>query len=119
MLMVQFEVAKRICARPPDLNLLALSVQAYGRPKFIRKVSKNFFQPRPKVDSAIIKITDISDEWFRKNKIDEKKFFELARRAFGQKRKMLRHSLKLPKSDFGKKRPQELALEDWAKIISA
>src|SRR3990167_7847184 len=62
VLMVQYEVAKRICAKPPEMNLLALSVQAYGQPKFIRKVSRG-------------------------------KIWELTRRAFQQKRKMLRHSL--------------------------
>ncbi len=129
VLMIQYEVAKRICARPPSMNpvrgrgsngmnLLALSVQAYGKPKFIRKVSKNFFHPRPKVDSAIIKISDISRNFFKNNNIDEKKFFTLARRAFRQKRKMLRRSISIPKSDFGMRRPEELSLEDWVKILN-
>ncbi|MDP3784528.1 MAG: 16S rRNA (adenine(1518)-N(6)/adenine(1519)-N(6))-dimethyltransferase RsmA [bacterium] len=119
VLMVQYEVAKRICARPPEMNLLALSVQAYGLPKFIRKVSRGNFSPPPKVDSGVIKISDISDGWFRRNKIKPKKFFGLARRAFQQKRKMLRHSLK--NLDFPKnyltKRPEELSLEEWINVI--
>src|SRR3989338_2999830 len=37
-LMVQKEVAERICARPPHMNLLALSVQAFGKPKMLFRV---------------------------------------------------------------------------------
>ncbi len=132
VLMVQYEVAKRICARVPDMNLLALSVQAYGRPEIIRKVFAGSFHPRPKVDSAIIRISDISDEWFTKNKIDPKKLFALARLAFSQKRKMLRHSIgkkiNLPEKHarnatyniaggYQTMRPEELSLENWLQLI--
>jgi len=57
VLMVQKEVAQRICAKPPRMSLLAISVQFYAEPKIISFVSKKSFWPRPKVDSAIIKIT--------------------------------------------------------------
>ncbi len=120
VLMVQYEVAKRICAKPPEMNLLALSVQAYGRPKFLRKVPRGNFSPPPKVDSGVIKISGISDGWFRKNKISEKRFFEILRRAFQQKRKMLRNSIgnfNLPKK-YQNRRPQELSLQDWKKLIN-
>ncbi len=49
VLMVQKEVAERICAKPPRMNLLALSVQAYAEPEIIRRVSKNFFRLRLKL----------------------------------------------------------------------
>lgn len=117
VLMVQYEVAKRISARPPDMSLLALSAQAYGKVEFVRKVSRGNFSPAPKVDSAVIKISEISNNFFRRNKIQEKKFFEILRRAFQQKRKMLRHSLNLPISDIGMRRPEELSLENWAEIV--
>jgi|SRR3989338_8622918 len=113
VLMVQYEVAKRICAKPPEMNLLALSVQAYGQPKFIRKVSRGNFSPPPEVDSAIIKLSNIQCLTL------PRKFWELTRRAFQQKRKMLRHSLgtknKLPEK-YQTKRPQELSFKDWAGI---
>lgn len=115
VLMVQYEVAKRICAKPPEMNLLALSVQAYAQPKFIRKVSRKYFSPEPKVDSGIIKISPIpADQPARLIRV-----LNLARQAFQQKRKMLRQSLKnykLPEK-FKTKRPQELSLEEWLKII--
>jgi len=57
ILMIQKEVAQRICAKPPKMSLLSASVQFYAQPKIIAKVSKNSFWPKPKVDSAIIQIT--------------------------------------------------------------
>src|SRR3989344_847318 len=113
VLMVKYEVAKRICAKPPEMNLLALSVQAYARPKFIRKVSRGNFSPPPEVDSAVIKILVKSRA---SNKTE--KMLELARRAFQQKRTMLRHSLKnitMPKK-YRNRRPQELSFKDWTGI---
>ena len=118
VLMVQKEVAERICAKPPKMNLLALSVQLYAKPEIIRKVSKGQFSPPPKVDSAIIKL--------KMSKVrvltNTEKILGLAKIAFQQKRKMLRHSLKnkLLTSDvekFGNKRPEELSLEDWADLL--
>ena len=119
VLMVQYEVAKRITTKPPHMNLLALSVQAFGKVEFIKKIPKKFFSPQPEVDSAIIKISEISDRWFLENKIDPEKIFEIARRAFQQKRKMLRHSLKnfhIPEK-FQKLRPEELLINDWITIL--
>ena len=54
---IQKEVAERICASPPKMNLLAASVQFWGMPKIVGYISKKSFRPQPKVDSAIIKIT--------------------------------------------------------------
>jgi len=118
VLMVQKEVAERILARGGKESLLSLSVKAYAKPEIIRRVSKNFFSPPPKVDSAIIKL--------KMSKVrvltNTEKILGLAKIAFQQKRKMLRHSLKnkLLTSDvekFGNKRPEELSLEDWADLL--
>lgn len=126
VLTIQKEVAQRITAKPPHMNLLALSVQAFGRPEIIKTVPASCFWPKPKVDSAIIKISNISDAFFTKNAIDKALFFEIVRRAFSQKRKLLTSSLR---SYFGqhpvltkaglpdKARPQELDLEQWAKLV--
>ena len=114
VLMVQKEVAERICARPPQMNLLALSVQAYAKPEIIRYVSKNFFSPPPKVDSAIIKIT------LRRPTSKSERILALAKLAFQQKRKMLRSSIgkkiKLPKN-YQNARPENLSLKDWSEIL--
>ncbi len=61
VLMLQKEVAQRICAKPPNMSLLAISVQFYAEPKIVSYVSSGSFWPRPKVDSAILKIIPFSD----------------------------------------------------------
>ena len=127
MLMVQKEVAERICAKPPNMNLLALSVQAFGTPHILFKVSRGSFLPPPEVDSAVIAIEHISDAFFKKHHISPKEFFKLPKKAFSQKRKMLRASLSNHIAEVGlphiehllKKRPQELSLEDWAIMFKA
>ncbi|TSC71751.1 MAG: 16S rRNA (adenine1518-N6/adenine1519-N6)-dimethyltransferase, partial [Parcubacteria group bacterium Gr01-1014_70] len=118
-LMVQKEVAERICAKPPHMNLLALSVQAFGTPKILFKVRRGSFSPPPEVESAVIEIAGISDAFFKKNRISPQEFFKLPKKAFSQKRKMLRASLKISETElpkFSSKRPQELDLEDWIEI---
>ena len=49
VLTVQKEVAERICATPPDMSLLALSVQVYGTPRIISHIPADSFFPRPKL----------------------------------------------------------------------
>jgi len=112
VLMVQHEVAKRITAQPPDMNLLGLSVQVYGTPRIAKKVPRTYFKPKPEVDSAIIAITGISDAFFTQNNIDPDHFFELARKAFGSKRKKLSNTIGIP----SEKRPQHLSREEWGEI---
>lgn len=129
ILMVQEEVAERITAQEPHINLLALSVQAYGRPKIIGRVSRENFTPRPEVDSAVVEISHISRGLFINQKLDEKKFFQLLRAGFSQKRKTLANSLavfyggkkiaeeKIKTAGLSPKaRPQELDLAAWLKL---
>lgn len=92
ILLVQKEVAERIVARDKKESILSLSVRAYGTPKYIMKVNKRFFSPVPKVDSAIIAITDISKNNF-KTEIEEKNFFNIIKTGFAHKRKVLRKNL--------------------------
>ncbi len=87
VLLVQKEVAERIVARNGKESLLSLSVKLYGTPKYIDKVAARYFSPAPKVDSAIIAITDISRK--KLANIDEKAFFELLHAGFGHKRKVM------------------------------
>lgn len=127
VLTIQKEVAQRIAARPPKMSILAVSVQAYGKPEIIKTVPRECFSPRPEVESAIIKISEISGGFFKKHSIDEKEFFGVIRRAFSQKRKTIAHTLRgqhpmltkaLEEAGISPQaRPQELGLEDWAKIV--
>src|SRR6185503_17425934 len=56
VVMVQYEVAQRITAKPGDLSLLAVSIQFYGQPRIIARVPARAFYPAPKVDSAIVRV---------------------------------------------------------------
>lgn len=55
-LLVQKEVAERICAKPGQMSVLAISVQAYAEPEIIEIVKASSFFPAPKVDSAVLRI---------------------------------------------------------------
>jgi len=98
-------------------SILSISVKAYGRPEIIRYVPAGYFSPTPKVDSAVIKISNISKNFFQD--IGEKKFFETVKKGFSQKRKMLINNLKVQKDDFivcnigEKARAENLSLEQW------
>lgn len=84
--LIQKEVATRI-AREEKESILSLSVKAFGTPIYVRTVAKGHFAPPPKIDSAIIAVTDIGMHNF--SHIPPSFFFELLHLGFGQKRKQL------------------------------
>ncbi len=132
VLMVQKEVAQRIVAQPPDMSLLAVSVQFYGRPKIWSYVPAGAFFPPPKVDSAILLIETYPPQERPCPDVDERRFFEIVRAGFGQKRKQLANSLTagfsptIEKSQVqtalseagidGSRRAETLSLPEWAKL---
>lgn len=88
--LIQKEVAKRATAklsRDEKESLLSLSLKVFGTPTYIRTVGRGHFVPPPAVDSAIIKIDDISQNNFLN--ISSNDFFEILHLGFGQKRKQL------------------------------
>jgi 16S rRNA (adenine1518-N6/adenine1519-N6)-dimethyltransferase len=91
VLTIQQEVARRICATPGDMSLLALSVQVYGHPEIIAHIPAGAFYPPPKVDSAIIRIDLFPSPLIPSEMLDA--FFRLIKAGFSQKRKTLRNSL--------------------------
>lgn len=91
VLTVQKEVAQRICASPPDMSLLSLSVQVYGTPRVAALIPAGAFHPVPKVDSAVVRM-DLSPAPFIPYSLLDT-FFALAKAGFSQKRKTLRNSL--------------------------
>ena len=129
VVMVQREVAKNMMAKAPDMNLLAIGVQLYGRPKIVRKVPPDAFYPRPKVESAIVRIDVYNEPSVEVGDIET--FFRIARAGFGNKRKQLRNSLALgldisPKAVeellhkagiSHQRRAQTITLNEWA-IVS-
>src|SRR3989338_9020533 len=84
--LVQKEVAERI-ARSKKESLLSLSVKAYGTPRYIATVPRGNFVPAPKVDSAILSISDISRARFKT--LDESWFFRVLHAGFASRRKQL------------------------------
>ena len=90
-LTVQREVGERICARPPKMNLLALSVQVYGEPSVTFRVPAGAFYPPPKVDSAVVSVDVAVEPLIPHEQLDL--FFRLAKAGFSQKRKTLRNSV--------------------------
>jgi len=91
VLTVQREVAERICAKPGDLSLLALSVQVYGTPRVALRIPAGAFYPPPKVDSSAVRVDLYPEPQIPADQLD--RFFALAKAGFGQKRKTLRNSL--------------------------
>lgn len=57
VLTIQKEVAERLTAKPPKMNLLAASVGYWGVPQIVQFVPRSAFRPPPKIESAIISIT--------------------------------------------------------------
>ena len=91
--MMQKEVADRIKASPGNKTYGAISaaVQYYCEVEQVVSVPKEVFVPRPKVDSAVLKLT-IRDKK-PVDLIDEKAFFTCIKSGFGQRRKTLLNSL--------------------------
>lgn len=126
---VQKEVAKRICSKPPKMNLLAVSVQFYAKPKILSYIHKTSFLPKPKVDSAIIKITPYVNK-HKVNKLSAQLFFKVVRAGFSQPRKHLVNNLsKKLKSEKDKvrewllkskiqpeQRAETLTIKDWVSL---
>ncbi len=89
VLMIQKEVAQRICQAPPHMSLLAVSVQYYATAKIMGYVSKSCFWPSPNVDSAIINIIPSK----RSREISDEAFFSIVKAGFSHPRKQLLNNL--------------------------
>ena len=124
VLMVQKEVADRITAKDGKESILSLSVKIYGTPHNIKKVPARYFLPKPKVDSEILLINNISKRRL-KNTSEERSFFELIKIGFLHKRKFLFKNLQnnytkqeisrsFTKCNISEKsRAEELKIDQW------
>lgn len=127
-LMVQKEVAERICANSGQMSLLSVSVQYYSKPELLFYVDKKSFYPVPEVDSALIHVTHNLEHV---TKEESKKFFRVLRAGFSARRKTLSNnlssSLHIDKKVVEKileeasirpaARAQELGVEDWKRLF--
>lgn len=84
---IQKEVADRICAGPNELSLISAAIQGWGQPKKLFNLKKELFSPKPKVDSATIRI-DLKNEMAGDN------YYQLLQHLFRQPRKTLGNNLK-------------------------
>lgn len=91
--MVQKEVAERMCAKPANkaYGALTLLIKYHTQARLTRIVSKECFLPAPKVDSAVVNMIIRKEPAVRVN--DEEALFKLIRAAFSQRRKTLLNSL--------------------------
>lgn len=92
--MVQKEVADRMQVGPgtKDYGALSLAVQYYAKPYIVANVPPNCFMPRPKVGSAVIRLTTYDEPPVLVE--DEKLMFRMIRASFNQRRKTLANGLK-------------------------
>lgn len=129
VVLVQKEVAERVCARNSKESILSLSVKAYGDPKLVYRVSRGSFNPIPTVDSAVLQIKNISRKHFN-NQYHEQIFFKTVKQGFAHKRKYLISNLKevFPQTNFmelfqeinipEKVRAEDVSLSQWL-LLSA
>ena len=92
-IMVQKEVADRMKTGPgsKDYGALSLAVQYYARPELVANVPPNCFMPRPRVGSAVIRLTRHEKPPVQVQ--DEKLMFQIIRASFNQRRKTLVNGL--------------------------
>lgn len=128
VLLVQKEVAQRICAGPGQMSLLAISAQLYYQPELGQVVSGKLFTPPPKVDSQVVILRRHSQPLFKD--LDNQKFFQIVKAGFSRRRKKLRSSLSgglniskdqadnlLKKANISPNaRAQELSLQQWYQL---
>jgi len=120
--MFQKEVAKRICEEPGSktYGILSVLVQAYYNAEYLFTVPPGVFDPPPKVDSGVLRLT-------RKKELnlpcDERLFFKVVKTAFNQRRKTIRNSLKifnlsdnLKEDAIFDQRPEQLSVVDFVTL---
>ena len=122
--MFQKEVAERIVAGPGSkvYGVLSVLIQAHYSGKLLFGVDKSCFTPPPKVQSAVIRLQRKEGEVWT---CSEASFRRVVKHAFGQRRKMLRNSLKPLLSDtailtepFFEQRPEQLSLEAYKSLAT-
>jgi len=130
VLTIQEEVAQRITAKPPKMNVLALAVQFYSNPRITGHISAGSFFPKPNVDSAIITLQPKTPPLDSDN---AKKYFSLIKSAFAEKRKQLAkvlgRKLNIPKEMIGEMlvrigirqdaRPEILSQNQWLALLKS
>lgn len=125
VVMMQYEVARRLVAEPATkaYGILSVAIQQVATPRFLFPVSANVFRPKPDVRSAVVRI-DFLERPAYSSDMDHKWTRIVVRTAFNQRRKTLRNSLRELASGSGRavpdafkgKRAEELTPEDFVDL---
>ena len=93
VVMIQKEVAERLCAKPggKDYGAISITTQYFSKPQIIKHVPAGAFIPAPKVDSSVVSMEILETPSVSPK--DEKLFFKLIKAAFSQRRKTLVNAL--------------------------
>lgn len=122
--MFQKEVADRIVSKPGSrvYGITSVLAQAFFKTEYLFTVEPGSFIPPPKVVSAVIRLT--RKDGFELG-CDEKRFKTIVKTAFGQRRKMLRNTLKpffdnelLMNDPYFEKRPETLGWEEYVDLAN-
>jgi len=123
--MFQKEVAQRICGKPGNktYGILSVLTQAFYDAEYLFTVAPQVFNPPPKVDSGVLKLTR------KKNytlPVDTAFFFRVVKTAFNQRRKTLRNSLKsfdisdkLKEDVIFALRPEQLSVQQFIELTKS
>lgn len=120
--MFQKEVAERVIANPGSktYGVISVLIQAYYEGEYLFSLDGSEFIPPPKVMSGVIRLNRIENQTIDYN---EKLFKAIVKQTFGQRRKMLRNTMKsflkdseLLQGDFFKQRPEQLSVEDYIRL---
>lgn len=113
-IMVQKELADRIVAHPgtKEMSSFTIFLQTYCKPSIALKVSRRCFFPVPSVDSCVVRL-DFHPPRMKNPEL----FLAIVRRAFQQRRKMLRSTLSIQNEPFASLRPEALSFDDWMTLL--
>lgn len=118
--MIQKEVAERLAARPGTkaFGILSVLIQLWYDVEYLFTVPPSVFNPPPKVQSAVIRMTrnGVTDPG-----CDVRLLTRIVKQAFQQRRKMLRGSLKglIPaEHEFGTLRPEQLSVQQFVQLTN-
>lgn len=128
VVMVQDEVGRAMAARPGDMSLLSVSVQAFAVPSIVRRVMAHSFHPRPKVDSLVLRLDALAAPSI--DIAEAQAFLDFVGAGFHSPRKQLHnsfgHGLTLPRERIQEmlsqgsvdptRRPETLAVEEWVRL---
>lgn len=114
-IMVQKEMAERMVAEPntKEISSFTIFLQTYCKPKIAMKVSRHCFYPEPNVDSCVVEL-----QFHEPPMKKPESFSSFVRKAYQQRRKMLRSSIQLQIEPYASMRPEALSLDEWIAIFN-